>query len=399
MSLIGSQVSIIALPIVAVSFLNATSVQTGILTACSYAAFLALGLPAGIWVDRYDKRKLMIISDIGRAAVLALVPLLFSMSMLNIQCLYIVALINGVFNLIFDVSHQSYLPELVDENYLVEGNTKLASTYAGSQIVGPSLGGLLTHLFYAPFVIFFDSVSYIVSALLLSRITTPIEKKVKKEDVQSNTIKEIKGSLEFVFRNPLLSRVVTSISFGNFFDMFGMVQAILPIFILNHLGLSPLKYGAILAFSNTGALLGSILNTRIVNKFGFGKTILIGASIGALPLLMFQFVDTNNAFFLLSISLFTAGFGVTLFNVNQLSLRQKITPIHMMGRMNATVRFIIWGTIPLGAMFGGWMGKSAGFKNTFLVAAIGAILSVLPLCFTDLLKIRSIEDLGVRNDS
>jgi MFS family permease len=386
-SLLGSQITLIAFPLIAIHSFQASTFAIGVLTAANYVPFLLFGLAAGVWVDHLDLKKVLITCDLARFLLLGAVPLLYAAGLLNLPVLCLVAFLSGFFTLIFDVGDHSFLPQITsDEKEIVEGNTKLYLSYSASQVAGPAIGGALVHAVTAPFAIVADCISYLVSGLLLTgvkiRTSTPEIIRPKPQ-----MISEMKAGVRFVTRNDFLRPLILCMAVSNFFDLYGIVQAILVVFITRELGMSAWQLGAVLFISNLGAIIGTMANGRLVDRFGVGNTIVVSSFIPGAALLFLPLASAEWGLLSVGLPLFVANFGVSLFNVNQLSLRQQITPIALLGRMNATIRFLIWGTIPLGAFCGGVLGERIGLRPTLLIAAIGSVCAGLPVLFSRIGKL------------
>lgn len=388
-STLGSQVTLIALPIMAVLVLGASALQTGIMTAAQYLPFALIGLPAGIWVDRLPRRHVMIATDLGRAAALFAVPasLLWGPSM---PLLYAVAFVMGALTVLGDVAHQSYLPAIVPTRQLTTGNSALTMSSSGAQLAGPALGGLLVQIFTAPFAIIADSVSYLVSAGVLLSIRAK-EEALKPETARGNLWRSCAEGVRFVVGNELLRPVVLATAIGNFFDLFGMVQAVLVLYAARELHMSPGALGIAVGVASVGALIGAAANQRLVTRFGFGRAILASSVVPGLAVLLLPLATPATAMPIIMTALALAGCAVAVYNINQVTLRQTITPSHMYGRMNASVRFLVWGTIPAGAFVGGVLGEAIGVRPTLVIAGIGSTLAALPVLFSALPRIRSID--------
>lgn len=393
LSLIGTQVTVVALPIIAIQLLNASTMQVGVLTAMSYLPFLLFGLPAGAWVDRLSIKKLMIICDISRGAILILIPILYGIELLSIPVLFVIAFCNGVFTVFFDISNQSFLPEILPKNQLIEGNSKLVTSYTTSQMIGPTIAGFLVKIFSAPIAIFLDSITFFLSSIFIYKIKTYKQKSILNTNEKPSRIyTEVKEGIKFVIKNKYLKPIAISMSMANMFDLFGMIQTILPIYILSTLDLSSFEYGVILSLGNLGAILGTFINKKLINRFSLGKILAVSSILPGISLLILPFTSGAYAIYIIGFSLSIAGLNIAIFNINQISLRQSITPLPLMGRMNATIRFIIWGTIPIGAFLGGFLGEKIGIRNTLLVAAIGSILSSIPILLSKNTSLKSIKD-------
>ena len=392
-SLVGTQVTVLALPLTAVIALHATPLQVGALFAVQYVSYLLLGLPAGVWVDRRRKRPILIAADLGRAVVLLAVPAGFLLGRLSLGLVYAAALAAGALSLFFDVAHQSYLPALVEREQLVDGNARLQVTYSGAQLAGPSLGGLLVQVVGGPLALVVDAASFLVSAALLATIRRRERTPAPAAD-RSGLIKGIGEGLRFVLGHRLLRPLAVTMAFGNLFDLLGMVQAILALYAIHELRMSPATLGLALAIANAGAVLGALLNGRMVRRWGLGGVIAGSAVLPGFAVLALPLATPATALPVLAGALAVAWFSIAVFNVNQVSLRQALTPAEMQGRMNATMRFIVWGTLPLGTLLGGALGGTIGLRPTLLLAGAGSVISFLPLFHPGIRRTRSIDAPG-----
>jgi MFS family permease len=395
-SQVGTQVTMIALPATAIGPLHATAFQVGLLTACETAPFLLIGLPAGVWIDRMSRWRTLIVGDLGRAVVLGSVPAAAAFHVLRLPQLYAVAFVTGIFTVFFDIAYQSYLPSLVYRDQLIAGNAKLEISRSGAYVAGPAIGGWLVQLIEAPFAILVDAVSYLGSALFISRIRAeepPIE---RHEDGSGSMKKQIGEGLRYVLGHPLLRPIAACTSISNLFTTMAFTLTIL---FGRHLGMSYARLGTVFSLGTVGALLGAVLAERVARKIGLGWAII-------LPMIIFSVVDfgwplatpSTASIVFVTVMFFAGGTGV-IYNVNQVGLRQAITPGRMLGRMNATMRFIVWGTMPIGALLGGWLGGQIGLRNTLWVSATGNMLAILPPLFSPVRKLREIPQLAAEGDT
>ncbi|MFC4040776.1 MFS transporter [Dactylosporangium siamense] len=385
-SQVGTQVTLLALPLVAVLTLDATALEVGVLAACETAAFLLVGLPAGALVDRLRRRGTMIVADVLRAVLLASVPLAWWMDQLHMPQLYVVGLLCGVCTVFFDVSYQSYLPFLVGKEHLVEGNARLELVRSTSQIGGPTVAGGLIKLLGGPLAIAADAASYLVSALALWRIRKIEERPVRKADAHLG--REIMEGLKFVLSNRLLRAIAMCTSTGNFFG--SIVNAMLIIYLARNLDLSPAVIGLWFSVTGLGALAGAFLVNPFVRWFGQGPAMWISMLGAGLGLLLVPLAQADWRLWLAAFGYVLFGIGVVVYNVTQVSFRQGITPDDLLGRMNATMRFIVWGTMPIGGLVGGALGHWAGVPETLWIGCAGSLLSVLPLVLSPLRKLREL---------
>jgi MFS family permease len=356
---IGSQVSLLALPTVAILVLSASPFQVGLLAACENLAFPLLGLVAGVYVDRLRRRPIMIACDVGRLLALASVPLAFALNILTMPQLYAVALITGIGTVFFDVAYQSYLPALIARTDLIEGNTKLQVTSSVAQMAGPALGGFLIQLMGPARAVAADAASFLVSivSLIWIRRAEPSPSPTN-ESGRRGFFAEMWEGIQVVFGNPTIWKIAGSTSTSNLGS--NIFFAVFLIFLYRVLHLSPGTVGVIFAAGAIGGLLGALTAAWIPRHIGLGPTLFLTILIGGLSLILVPLAQFGLAIPLLFASMFLGSFVNPVYNINQVSLRQAITPDRVQGRMNATVRTIIWGTIPIGAFIGGVIGNSYG---------------------------------------
>ena len=373
-SVFGSQVTVLAVPTVAILILHAGPFQVGILSALEFLAFPTLGLVAGVYADRLRRRPIMIICDIGRALALGSIPVAFLLNLLTLEQLYFVALLTGIFTVFFDVSYQSYLPALVDRPNLIEGNTKLEITRSTAQVAGPAVAGFLIQLIGGAKAVAVDAVSFFLSALALASITKPEpEPRPSTASGASGFIPEMREGIDVVFRNPILWRIAACTATTNLGSnmVFG---AVFLVFAYRQLHLSAGVVGVVFALSSVGALAGAFLAGWVARRLGIGPTLGVMVIVGGLALLATPLALVGVPAVILATTGFIEGLTIPIYNINQVSLRQAITPDRVQGRMNATMRTIVWGTIPLGAFIGGILGTSIGLVQTIV---LGGILSTL----------------------
>jgi MFS family permease len=386
----GSQVTLLALPFVAILALDATTFQVALLTTLEFLPFILVSLPAGVWVDRFPRRPVLIIGDVGRAALLASVPIAYALDVLTLEQLYVVGFATGVFTVFFDVAYQAYLPSLVDREQLVEGNSKLEVSRAGAQIGGPAVAGGLIEALTAPVAVLVDALSFLGSALFLFRIRKR-EEIQRSDEARPSMRKELSEGLRYVLGHPLLRPIAICTGSSNFFG--NVAFAIFIVFAVRELGLTAGVVGLVFALGNVGWLAAAVLAGRIAGRFGVGRTIVgSGFLFGPALLLVPLAPEGNAAIPFLVASGVISGFGVVLYNIQQVSLRQAITPERIQGRMNAVMRFLVWGTIPLGGLTGGALASWIGLRETLWVAAIAGTFTVLPVLLSPVRSLKRIPE-------
>ena len=371
---LGSQVSALALPTVAILILNATPFQVGLLEALQFLAFPVLGLIAGVYADRIRRRPIMIVCDLLRMVALGSVPVAYVAGLLTIEQLYVVALLVGVGTVFFDVAYQSYLPAIISRSDLVEGNSKLQVTGSVAQMVGPALAGFLIQLVGAARAVTVDATSFLLSVLSLWWIRRPEPTpQPGSEAGRSGFFSEMLEGVRFVLGNPTISRIAGSTATSNLGG--NMVFAVYLIFAYRFLHLSPGVIGLVFAAGAVGGLLGALSASWIAARIGVGPTLFVSILAGGLSLILVPLAQYGFAIPLLIASFFVGSWVNPVYNITQVSLRQAITPDRVQGRMNATVRTIIWGTIPIGAFIGGTIGTIYGVLPAIYVGIAVSLLS------------------------
>jgi MFS family permease len=376
----GTQISFLALPLVAILVLHASTFEVGLLTAFDTLGFLIVGLPAGAWVDRMRFRSVLILNDILRAAALGSIPLAQLLGVLTIGQLYVVAVVAGVCTVFFDVAYQSYLPDLIDRAALVEGNSKLQASESVSQIAGPGVGGALVQALTAPYAIFVDALSFLWSAGWVGAIQARPPKPERKPDRHLG--REIKDGVVFVVKNPMLRAIAMCTGSSNLCS--SMAGAVFFVLLAGQLGVSAGIIGLIMATSAIGGLVGSLIANRVAQRLGQGPTIWVSIMVGAPLGFVAPFVHKDWTLVLLAVAQVFWWGTVVVYNITQVSFRQGLCPPHLLGRMNATMRFLVWGTMPLGGLLGGILGEKVGVRETLLIAGIGAAMTWLPVFFSPL---------------
>ncbi|MFI5980302.1 MFS transporter [Streptomyces sp. NPDC051555] len=391
---IGAQVTLVALPLVAVLELKAPAFQVGLLTAAETAAFLLIGLPAGAWVDRMRKLSLMIRADVVRALAMASVPLAAVADVLTMAQLYVVALVVGVATVFFDVAHQSYLPELLPREHLVAGNGALETVRSSAQVAGPGLGGGLVQLVGAHLAIVADAIGYAVSALFLLAIRRP---ESKPEPVPGASLrKEVGEGLRFVLGHPLLRIIAMATGLGNFFT--AMLMATQTVYLVRVLDLAPAAIGGMLSASAVGGLAGALCAGRLARRFGQARIIWLSSLVTGPFALLWPLSGKGPAAALFAVASGAVFFGAVVYNVAQVSFRQTQCPPRLLGRMNATLRFLMWGTLPLGALVGGAVAEASGARAALWICAVGFLLVPVPLLLSPLRRMRELPEVAHPDD-
>jgi len=387
-SQVGSQVTVLALPLTAILVLHADAFEVGLLGTAQFLPFVLVGLPAGVWVDRLPRRPILVVGDLGRAAALASIPAAHALGVLTMGQLYAVAFVAGVLTVFFDVAYMAYLPSLVGRDHLVEGNSKLEISRSAAQVTGPGLAGALVDLFKGPVAIAVDAASYVGSALFVLRIRR--QEPPGTSGTRPRMTTGIAEGLRYVTRHRLLRWIAACTAISNLFGQ--MAQTVLLVFAVRELDMSPGLIGVVFSAGSVAALAAAFVSTRAPQRIGVGPTIVGAAAIGSAAGLILPLATRSNGLALLVGWSLVVAFAGVLYNVTQGSLRQAITPERMQGRMNATMRFMVWGTIPVGSLLGGVLGEVIGLRPTLVVAAVGGLTAVVPVLFSDVRDLHEVPD-------
>jgi MFS family permease len=377
----GTQVTLLALPLAAIVVLDASAFEVAVLGAVEWLPWLLFSLPVGAWVDRVLRKPILVLADVGRALILFSVPLAYGLDALTMWQLYAVGFATGVLTVFFDVAYQSYLPSLVERDQLEEGNSKLEISRSGAQLAGPAFAGALVDLITAPVAILADAVSFLGSAAWLSRIKSE-ERLEARGAERARLATEIVEGLRFVLGNRYLRPSMVYVALFNFFS--NVMFAIFLVYAVRRLDLSPAVIGLIFGIGNLGFLAGAFLAPRVSGRLGIGPTLIWSAFVGGAANLLIPLAPPSQPIPFLVVQGLVVGFAIVLYNVTGLSFFQAITPDRLLGRMNASRRFVVWGVIPLGALAGGALASSIGLRETLFVGAVGTSVAFIPLLLSPL---------------
>ncbi|WP_412543017.1 MFS transporter [Longispora sp. K20-0274] len=383
----GTAVTLVALPLVAIGTLHAGPAQVGLLVTFEYLAFLLIGLPAGAWVDRARPRRVMLAGDLGRAAMLGSVPVAGALGVLTLPQLYLVAFGLSVCTVFFDVAYGSYLPVLVPDEQLVAGNVALEVTRNVAGVGGPGLGGLVVATVTAPFAVAVDAVSYLASAAFLSRIRLP---DVRPEPVAGARLwPEIRAGLRFVFGHPLLRAITVTGAISNLAGVLG--SSMLLVLLAGQLRLSPGLCGLVFSAEAVGGILGALVAERTTARLGQGRAMWVSMLVSSVLWLAAVPLFQADARLVGALVLHFLGWVVFMtFKISAVGFRQRVCPPELLGRMTATVRFVMWGAMPVGALLGGLLGHTFGARPAMWAGAVLELLAVLPVLLSPLRGMRDL---------
>jgi MFS family permease len=383
----GSAVSGLAIPWLAAKELNASPFEFSLLGVLGFLPFILFALPAGVWVDRLRRRPILIVGDASRAVLLAWIPLAWLLGILTIWQLFVITFVVGIFTVFFDVAYQSYLPSLVERDQLMEGNSKLQTTASAAQVAGPGLAGVLIGALTAPYAILVDAASFVVSTLFMipirGRETLPER---VEGDPKPKMLPELKEGVRYVVRHRYLKWIAACTGSSNFFGSIAFSIGVL--YMARTLHMSSLAAGIVMAGFGIGSLVGAVATPRFQKAVGVGRAIWIPAMGFSLAGLSFPLAPSGFPIPVLLAGTLLFGISGMAYNITQVSLRQAITPERMQGRMNASMRWIVWGTMPIGSLVGGAIATTYGIKTALWVGAIGGCFTFLFVLLSSVAKIR-----------
>jgi MFS family permease len=383
----GSQVSQLALPLVAVLSLHSSAFRVSLLGAIEMLPFLLFALPAGAWVDRVARRPVLIGADVGRALTLGTLPLAAAVGHVTYVQLCVVGFVAGTLTVCFDVSYQSYLPALVDREHLVDANAKLELSNSGSQIAGPGLAGLLVQWLTAPYAIAADAVSFVWSALLVGRIEAREEVDPPLE--QRNLAREILDWLRYLVTDARWRAMATFVAVFNLGT--GITGPLILVFAVRRLGLSAGQLGLTFSLGNIGWLVGALVAHRVAILLRLGPALFTAALLGGLPFFLVPLATPHVAIPLLVAAQAVTALSIVVFNINGISLYQTHVPPRMLGRMNASRRWIVWGIIPIGSVLGGALAAAIGLRTTLFVGAAISTVAAAALLAKPILSLATVD--------
>lgn len=390
-SLFGTQVTVLALPLTAVLALHATATQLGLIRFAEAFPFVLCTLLFGAWADRRRRKPVLVLANAARGVLIGLVPLLAVLGLLRLGLLAALAFGVGVFTVLFEVTWLAYVPELVAAGDLVEANGKLATSSSAAEVAGPGLGGVLVQLLSAPLALLADALSYAVSVVTLLAIRTPEPAPQRRGAGQSRLWHEIREGLGTVWQSAILRSIAVMSGLWNL--LFGIADTVFLLYAVRELRLGAGTLGAIFAVGAAGGLIGSAVSTRLGRRGRFGPVLGVAFTFGCLPWVLLPAVRGPRG---IEIAAFTVAYflvriGLGLWYVLATSLRQAITPPALMGRVNATVRLISYGLGALGLLLSGVLGTLVGLRLTLWLAAGGfVVILALTLLATPLPRVRAI---------
>jgi MFS family permease len=386
-SLVGDQVSLIALPLVAVLALDASAAQMGYLVAAELAPNLLFSLHAGAWVDRRGRRReTMIATDLARAALIGSLPIAYAFDALTFPHMLLVAFLVGTMAVLFQVSYSGLFVALVPREHYVAGGSIIHGTRALSFVVGPPVGGTLVQVLSAPATLILDACSYVASAFFLRSIQA-----VEPETEQSGKGHVVAG-IRYIAGSPTLRAALGATATINFFNF--VFFALFILYATKSLGVEPATLGLVLGAGAVGGVIGSLVTGRVSRRIGLGPAFALGCVLFPLPLLLVPLAGGPKPLVLACLFLaeFGSGLGVMVLDISASAISLAIVPDRLRARFSGAYMVVNYGVRPLGALAGGALGTWIGLRPTLWVATVGALLGVLWLLPSPILGLRTLPE-------
>jgi MFS family permease len=378
-SQLGTRTALLAMPLLAVVTLHATTFETALLTAAGTAGSLLFGLPAGAWLDRMRIRPVLIATDLARTALLLAIPIAALFGLIGMPLLYVIAFAASVCTVFFNIGQMTYVARLLPSDQLVEANTKLASNASVAAVAGSGAGGWVVQVLTAPIAIAVDAVSYLLSAIGLARIRT-VEPPV--EPAPRHLLREIGEGIRFVGGHPVLRAL--GLNLGIFVLFQGADNGIMIVFLVREVHLNAATIGLLGTVGLFGALLASGVTGRITARIGEARTILLAGFAAAAAFLCYPLTAPGWAVLWFVVAGFLAAFAIVASNIVQTSYRQRLSPPHLQGRSGSIMTMLTWGMLPAGSIIGGVVASVVDLRTALLVNGVGVALSVVPLLLSPL---------------
>lgn len=386
-STLGSQVTAFAIPLLAAMTLHASPGQMGLLRAAEFAPFLIFTLPAGVWADFGIRRLLMISTNFVQSAVLTFVPIAALVGLLRLEALYFLMFVMGSLKTVFEMSYQTYVPEIVNRDQLVGANSKIMLSYSLGQSAGPGFAGVLVEILGAPVAVLIDSCTYLLCAFSILQIDHREEKRFTPHHLM---ISQVVEGFRFVTKQTHIRALLWLLSLHNFF-MNG-VMAVLVLFVTRELGVRPGLFGIVVSLGGLGAITGALGAQRFGPIIGPGPLVILTCLLASLAAFCFPAAHDGNlsGIVLLTAAYFVLSVAGSAIAVYAWTIRQTLTPKRMLGKMNGAFRFCVTGVMPFGALFGGWLGSCIGIRTTLVLVACGWAGGCLLACFSPLRGLRTL---------
>jgi len=387
-SMMGSQVTTYALPLLAVLTLHTTPSQMGVLRALAFAPAMLIGLVAGVWVDRLRRRPLLIAADLIQAMLLAILPVAAALGALRLGTLATVIALLSLVGVFSSAAAGAIVPALVPQDRLIQANSALAASSSVAQIIGPGLAGVLVQAVTAPAAVLVDAASFLVSALALGRIHVH-EATPSPTAPRPSLRAEVGEGVRMVIGTPILRAFVASSATLDVF--WNALMAVYFVYVTRDLRLPPAAYGLIFGLGSIGALLGSLAAGPVARRLGPGPALIVAQLVlGAAGLLIALSVHLPAiALVLLTLAETVQGGMNTVYGITSHSLMQVMVPDHLRGRVTASRHVLGFVGVTAGALIGGFLGDRVGVPTTVVIGASGGVLAFVWLLLSPLRVLRT----------
>jgi MFS family permease len=389
-SLFGDQITYIALPLTGVLVLDANAAQMGYLGAAALLPHLFFALPAGVWLERVPRRRqVMILADVGRAGLLASLPLAYVFDSLTFTQLYVVAFGTGTLAVLFDISYSTLYVAIVERERYIEANSFLHGSRSFSYIAGPSVGGVLVQFLSAPTALLADALSFVASALFLGRLEAP-EPPLERRTTRARD--EVTEGLAFLFRNSILRPALLGTATLNFFNY--AFWALFLLYAADELGIKAGTLGLVLGVGAFGGLTGAVVAGRLGRRIGLGPAFILGMVLFPLPLLLIPAAGgpEPRVLAMLFAAEFLSGLGVMILDINASAFMTALTPDRLRSRTTGAFNFVNWGIRPLGSLLGGALGSALGLRPALWLSSVAALAGVLWLLPSPIPALRDLPE-------
>jgi MFS family permease len=390
-SVLGDQISLLALPLVAVLALDADAAEMGYLGAAALAPHLLFSLPAGVWLERVARRRrVMIAADLLRAALLASVPVAFSLDALTLAQLYGVAFLTGSLAVAFDISYITIFVSVTPRSHYVQANALLNGSRSVSLVGGPSLAGLLVQLVGAPATLLADAVSYLASAFFLARVRAPEPR--LGPDANDSVRAQVAEGLRFIAQHQIFRPSLAAVATINLFNF--MFFALFVLYATRELGIGPGTLGLVLGAAAVGSILGALIASRVGRRLGVGGAFALGCVLFPAPLVLVPLAEgpTWLVLGMLFTAEFLSGLGVMILDINAGAIIPALTPHRLRSRATGAFRFVNYGVRPIGALAGGALGAAIGLRPALWIATVGALAGALWLLPSPVASLRELPE-------
>jgi predicted MFS family arabinose efflux permease len=388
LSQLGSRLAMSAAPLLAVLTLNATALQVSLLRTCETAAWLLLGLFAGAWVDRIRCLPVLIWADLGRAVLYGSIPVAGWFGVLTLTHLYVVLALAGLLTVLFDVAHRSYPPRLLAPDQLLPANAKLAANHSVAAVIGAGAGGFLVQWLTAAVTLGLNALTFIWSALWLRSIRTPEGRPAAAE--VPNLRREIGDGIRYVFRHPLLRPIALNTTTAMLFQSAN--SAVMIVFLVREVHLSPSTIGVLSMIGLLGAIAASWFTERLSTRLGDARALLLSCVGIGVAFLLQALTGPGWRLTWYVVATLLAAISIIVNYILQASIRQRLCPADLQGRVSATMSFVAWGAAPIGSLLGGLLATAFGLQATLWISGAGALLGAGFVVFSPLRTLRQIPE-------